>query len=67
MAKPKLIASHYTIAQMTRILGINYNRVRSVLARVPGCRVTIFGTPMIAAEDLPKLRAAAKEVLKARP
>jgi hypothetical protein len=67
MAKSKLIASHYTIAQMTRILGINYNRVRSVLGRVPGCRVTIFGTPMIAVEDIPKLRAAAKEVLKARP
>lgn len=67
MSKSKLIASHYTIAQMTRILGINYNRVRSVLARVPGCRVTIFGTPMIAVAHIPKLRAAVREVLKARP
>ena len=67
MTKAKLVASHYTIAQMTRILGINYNRVRSVLGRVPGCRVTIFGTPMIPATFIPKLRLAAKEVLKARP
>lgn len=58
MTKKKLVASHYTIAQVTRILGINYNRVRAVLMRVPNCTVNILGTRMIAAEEIPKLRSA---------
>jgi hypothetical protein len=62
MGIKKLIASHYTIAQVTRILCINYNRMRAVLGRVPGCRQTIYGTPMIAAEYLPALRKAAKDL-----
>lgn len=58
MTKKKLVASHYTIAQVTRILGINYNRVRAVLMRVPNCTVDILGTRMIAAEEIPRLRTA---------
>ncbi len=66
MTKPKLIASHYTIAQVTRLTGVEYNRIRSAMARVPGCQTTIAGTKMIAAEFVPKIRAAAQAIKKER-
>ncbi len=62
MTKRKLIASHYTTAQMARILDIHYNRIRSVLARVPKCRVDVVGTAMIPATLIPKLRSVVQDM-----
>jgi hypothetical protein len=58
MTKKKLVASHYTVAQVSRLLGINYNRIRSVFARVPGSLVDVVGTKMVPAERVPALRNA---------
>lgn len=67
MTKKKLVASHYTLAQITRILGINYNRLRAVLVRVPDCTVNILGTKMVPVEQIPKLRSALAAVNKGKP
>lgn len=66
MTKPKLIASHYTVAQVARTIGVNYNRMRAAMNRVPGCRVTIAGTPMVPVEFIPKIRAAAQAIAKGK-
>jgi len=62
MTKPKLIASHYTNAQIARLLNVTYNRLRAILVRVPGVQETIVGTKMIAASHLPALRAAKAQI-----
>ena len=58
MTRKKLVASHYTVAQVTRLLGVNYNRIRAIMNRVPGCQVEIVGTQMIPAEKINALRLA---------
>ena len=58
MSKKKLVASHYTVAQVARLLGINYTRTRSVFTRVPGSLVDVVGTKMVPAERVPALRNA---------
>jgi hypothetical protein len=57
---PKIKASHYTPAQIARIIGTSYNRMRPIMARVPDCLVTIEGVKMIAAEHIPALMKASK-------
>lgn len=64
MTKKKLVASHYTLAQITRILGINYNRLRAILIRVPDCTVNILGTKMVPVEQIQRLRSALSSIDK---